>query len=66
MKNNDLKSVNQLPFAELLIFLGIDVHLDSWKVTARLNGRELKTFSCDPCARNTFEEFDEAFSWSKV
>lgn len=29
-------------------FLGIDVHKKSWKVTVRINGMELKTFSMDP------------------
>lgn len=28
-------------------FLGIDVHKKSWKVTVRINGMELKTFSMD-------------------
>jgi transposase len=29
-------------------FIGIDTHLKNWKVTIRLNGIELKTFSMDP------------------
>lgn len=65
MKNNNLKPVNQLPFAEFLIFLGIDVHLNSWKVTARLNGRELKTFSCDPCAETLLKSLMKLFPGAK-
>lgn len=30
------------------IFVGIDVHKQSWKVTIRLNGLEMTTFSMDP------------------
>lgn len=61
MKNNDSKSVNQLPFSELVIFLGIDVHLESWKVTARVNNRELKTLSCNPCAETLLKSFNNLY-----
>jgi len=37
--------VKQIDFSKQAIFVGIDVHKKSWKVTIRTNGIELKTFS---------------------
>lgn len=40
--------IKSLDFTNQDFFIGIDVHKTSWKVTIRLNGRELKTFSMNP------------------
>ena len=39
---------NQLNFSNQKFFIGIDVHLKSWKVTIRNNLMELTTFSMNP------------------
>ncbi len=44
----------KMSFEGELIFVGIDVHKSSWKVTVRFCSRELKTFSCDPSAESLF------------
>ena len=37
-----------ISFANAHFFVGIDAHLKNWKVTIRLDGLELKTFSMNP------------------
>lgn len=37
-----------LSFANAHFFVGIDAHLKNWKVTVRLDGMDLKTFSMNP------------------
>ncbi len=48
MKNNNITSSKQVSFKGCKIYLGIDVHSTSWKVTSRFNGVALKTFSASP------------------
>ena len=43
-----MKSKKEISFPECNFFIGIDTHLSNWKVTIRLNGIELKTFSMNP------------------
>jgi transposase len=45
MKNNYLRSAN---FDGQIIYVGIDVHLKSWKATTRSSEFELNTFSQEP------------------
>jgi transposase len=40
-----------IDFNSQAIYVGIDVHLKSWRVTIMLNNREHKTFSQDPYAK---------------
>ena len=42
------KECKQLSFKGQDLFIGIDVHKRSWKVTIRTNSMELKTFSMEP------------------
>ena len=42
------KECKQLSFKDQKFFIGIDVHKNSWKVTIRTSGRELKTYSMEP------------------
>lgn len=42
--------IKQLDYSGHKIFIGIDVHLKSWKVTIMLEEIPFKTFSQDPCA----------------
>ena len=37
-----------ISFANTHFFIGIDAHLKNWKVTIRMGGIELKTFSMNP------------------
>jgi transposase len=37
-----------ISFADIHFFVGIDAHLRNWKVTVRMGGIELKTFSMNP------------------
>ena len=43
-----MNTTTTLSFANTHFFIGIDAHLKNWKVTIRLNGIELKTFSMNP------------------
>ncbi len=43
-----MNSSKKISFFGSHFFIGIDTHLKNWKVTIRLNGIELKTFSMDP------------------
>lgn len=43
-----MKNSKKISFAGLHFYIGIDTHLKNWKVTIRLNGIELKTFSMNP------------------
>lgn len=45
MKSSKNKNIS---FADAQFFIGIDTHLKNWRVTIRLNGIELKTFSMNP------------------
>lgn len=38
----------EVSFENVIIYVGLDVHKKSWKVTIRFNGNEMKTFSMDP------------------
>ena len=40
-----MNTTQQISFAAVHFFIGIDAHLKNWKVTIRLDGLELKTFS---------------------
>jgi transposase len=48
MKTTAKISTQNISFADSHFYIGIDVHLKNWKVTIRLNGMELKTFSMNP------------------
>lgn len=43
-----MNPTQKISFANLHFFIGIDAHLKNWKVTIRLDGMELKTFSMNP------------------
>ena len=45
-----MNSTNKISFTGCSFFIGIDTHLRNWKVTIRLNGIELKSFSINPSA----------------
>ena len=45
-----MNSTNKISFTGCSFFIGIDTHLRNWKITIRLNGIELKTFSMNPSA----------------
>ena len=49
-----MKSKKEISFAGCHFFIGIDTHLSNWKVTTRLNGVELKTFSMNPSPNELF------------
>jgi transposase len=53
--------INQLNYHEQKIFIGIDVHLKSWKVTIMLEETPFKTFSQDPCALTLRNYLDKNF-----
>lgn len=55
MKNSDLAQDTPFSFKNYLIYIGIDVHEKSWKVTIRLENREMKTFSSPPSAEALHE-----------
>jgi transposase len=40
--------ITTINFHEQNVYVGIDIHLKSWKVTIMLEDRVLKTFSQDP------------------
>ncbi len=40
--------VNKISFAGTNIYIGIDVHLKSWKVTIMVDNITYKSFSMDP------------------
>lgn len=50
IKNTELMQtqINELKFSGHNIYVGIDAHLKSWRVTVMLNGVMEKTFSQDP------------------
>ena len=37
-----------LSFSNDHLYIGVDTHLKNWKVTIRISGIELKTFSMNP------------------
>jgi len=43
-----IQSTNQPDFTDQKIYIGIDVHKKSWKISIRTNSMELKTFSMNP------------------
>lgn len=43
-----MKSLDKNSFSGSHFYIGTDTHLKNWRVTIRLNGIELKTFSMDP------------------
>jgi len=43
-----MKTTAKISFAKVHFFIGLDTHLKNWKVTIRLDGMELKTFSMNP------------------
>jgi transposase len=43
-----MHTTEQISFANIHFFIGLDAHLRNWKVTIRLDGLELKTFSMNP------------------
>ncbi len=43
-----MNTIQKLSFASVHFFIGIDAHLRNWKVSIRLDGLELKTFSMNP------------------
>jgi transposase len=43
-----MNQINKIEFRNQKFFIGIDVHLKSWKITIRNNGLHLKTFSMNP------------------
>ena len=47
--------IKKLDFKGQEFFVGIDVHLKSWKITIRNNHKELKTFSMEPIPEQLFE-----------
>jgi len=57
IKNTELMQtqINELKFSGHNIYVGIDAHLKSWRVTVMLNGVMEKTFSQDPIAEKLQE-----------
>ena len=45
MKNINLTSTQEMSFENEKIYIGLDVHSTSWKVTIRFGGQHFKTFS---------------------
>ncbi len=45
-----MKNTKEISFSGSHFFIGIDTHLKNWRVTIRLDGIELKTFSMNPSA----------------
>lgn len=43
-----MNTTHTLSFTETHFYIGIDTHLKNWKVTIRMGGIELKTFSMNP------------------
>lgn len=43
-----MNTTQTISFANVHFFIGLDAHLRNWKVTIRLDGMELKTFSMNP------------------
>ena len=43
-----MHTTQRISFAKIHFFIGLDAHLRNWKVTIRLDGLELKTFSMNP------------------
>ena len=43
-----MNTTHSISFANIHFFVGIDAHLKNWKVSIRLDGLELKTFSMNP------------------
>ena len=43
-----MNTTHTISFATIHFFVGIDAHLKNWKVSIRLDGLELKTFSMNP------------------
>jgi transposase len=43
-----MNTTNTISFANVHFFIGLDAHLRNWKITIRLDGLELKTFSMNP------------------
>lgn len=43
-----MNTTQTISFANVHFFIGLDAHLRNWKVTIRLDGLELKTFSMNP------------------
>lgn len=46
--------VNEIDFSGQNIYVGIDVHLKSWKVTVMMDSLYKVTFSQDPCAETLY------------
>jgi transposase len=53
--------ITQLNYHGQKIFIGIDVHLKSWKVSIMLEETPFKTFSQDPCAVTLRKYLDKNF-----
>lgn len=53
--------IKELNFSGQKIFMGIDVHLSSWKVTIMLEDTPFKTFSQDPDANTLRKYLDKNF-----
>jgi len=47
LMNSEITKIN---FTGQKVYIGIDIHLKSWKITIMLNDREHRTFSQDPSA----------------
>jgi len=55
------RKIKELNFSGQKIFIGIDVHLTSWKVTIMLEDTPFKTFSQDPDAKTLRNYLDKNF-----
>jgi transposase len=53
--------IKKLNFNGQKIFIGLDVHLTSWKVTIMLEDTPFKTFSQDPDAKTLWDYLDKNF-----
>jgi transposase len=56
-----MKTSKNISFAKSHFFIGIDTHLSNWKVTIRLNGIELKTFSMNPSPVELFNYLNKNY-----
>ena len=61
MNNININENSQMSFKEIIIYVGIDVHEKSWKVTIRMDGRELKTFSAPPSAEKLHQHLTKFY-----
>ena len=62
MNTAKIHTNNTISFKDQKIYVGIDVHKKSWKVTIRFAGRIMKTFSMDPTGLSSLATFGESVS----